>query len=133
MILVDARGRSAAADPQSLRRLPDFLKTIYESSGSPMGALIVTDDPTEYFVLRRRLTDANYPIDSVILAGEGEANEWLAAPIAKSVTWRPDDRSMINFTVSILDQQAALLARQFGRIAEEVREEGSVAVEDPFP
>jgi hypothetical protein len=131
VLLVDARARSAAADPQSLRRLPDFLKLVYESNSSTMGALIVTDDPTEYFVLRRRLTDANYPIDSAILAGEGEANEWLAAPIAKSVTWRPDDRSMINFTVSILDQQAALLARQFGKIAEEVRDEGP-AVEDLF-
>lgn len=131
VMLVDARGRSAAADPQSLRRLPDLLRTVYESSGSPMGTLIVTDDPTEYFVLRRRLADADYSIDGEILAGEGEANEWLAAPHARSADWRPDSRSMINFTVAILDQQAALLARQFGKIAEEVREEGA-AVEDPF-
>jgi hypothetical protein len=131
VLLIDARERSAVADSNALRRLPDFLKTVYETCGSQIGALIVTDDPTEYFVLRHRLEQASIQSDSAILAGESEPHEWLASRAPRPADWRPNDRSLINFSVSILDQQAAGLARRFGRIAEAVREQG-IKVEEPF-
>lgn len=129
--LIDATGKSAAADPRALRRLGEFLKTLYEVCGSQIGSLIVTDDPTEYFVIRQRLEQAGLQVDSAVLAGESEPNEWLAATSPKARGWVPETRRPVNFSVSILDKQAATLARRFGRIAEAVHDEG-VDVEEPF-
>lgn len=129
--LIDARGRSAAADPRAMRRLPDFLKALYEGCGCPVGTLIVTDDPTEYFVLRQRLEQAGVHVDSTVLAGESDPHEWLASASPKANGWVPEIRRSVNFSVSILDKQAATLARRFGRIAEEVRDEGA-DIEEPF-
>lgn len=130
-MLIDARWRSAAADPGALRRLPDFLKNVCEACGVPIGSLIVTDDPTEYFVLRYRLEQASVEVDAAILPGESESNEWLASRLSKRADWSPEARRPVNFSVSVLDKQAASLARRFGRIAEAVREEGA-NVEEPF-
>jgi hypothetical protein len=131
VLLIDARGKSTAADPNAIRRLPDFLKTIAEVNGSLPGTLIVTDDPTEYFVLRHRLEHAGLKTDCRIIVAESEDNEWLASDDPRPAAWVPPSRSMINFSVSVIDQQAASLARRFGKIAEHVREE-SAAVEEPF-
>jgi len=130
-LLLDACRRSAVADPYGVRRLPEFLKHLYEDSGSTIGALIVTDEPTEYFVLRHRLEQAGLHPDAAVLAAESEPDEWLASAAAKSTDWRPANRSMINFSITILDQPAAILARRFGRIAEAVRDEGH-RVEESF-
>lgn len=131
VLLLDARTRSAIADPYGVSRLPEFLKNLYEDCGSSIGALIVTDDPSEYFVLRHRLEQAGLQPDSAIVAGESEPDRWLASETAKAIAWQPAIRSMINFSVTVLDQPAAMLARRFGRIAEAVRDEGS-SVEELF-
>jgi hypothetical protein len=39
----------------------------------------------------------------------------------KSDTWKPDNRASVNFSLSILDQDAASLAARFGRVAEAIR------------
>jgi hypothetical protein len=131
VMLFDARSSSAAADPHGVHRLPEFLKNVYEFSGSAIGTLIVTDDPTQYFVLKARLEQHGLKPDASIIAGEAEAGEWMVSQSAKPPGWRPAARGMINFNVSILDQDGALLARRFGRIAEAVHEEGASA-EEPF-
>lgn len=131
VLLLDARASSAAADPHGVHRLPEFLKSVYEFSGSSIGALIVTDDPTEYFVLKSRLEQHGLRPDAAIMAGEAEPDEWLASQSAKPESWRPAPRGLINFSVAILDQDAALLARRFGRIAEAVHDEG-LNVAEPF-
>ena len=64
--LIDATGKSAAADQRALQRVGEFLKTLSEVCGSEVGSLIVTDDPTEYFVLRQRLEHAGFQVDSAV-------------------------------------------------------------------
>jgi len=130
-VLIDGRAKSVMADPRALQRLSEFLKALFDANRSPIGTLVVTDDPTDYFVLRHRLEHSGIEVDSAIVAAECATNEWLASKKPKSIRWVPENRKPVNFTISILDKQAAHLAKRFGRIAEAVRDEGA-EVEEPF-
>lgn len=131
VLLIDASTRSAAADARGIRRLPEFLKGLSESMSERPGGLIITDDPTEYFVLRDRLQEKGLLLDASVVAGEAESGDWLACALPKARAWVPVDRSLINISVTVLDQEAAILARRFGKIAEAVHDE-ELAVEEVF-
>jgi hypothetical protein len=125
VLLIDASARVQNVDSVATKRIPDFLETAYKAIGSRIGALVVTDDPATYFALRTQLTKPDQPLDCAVYAAEGDAAESLFSANAKSVSWAPQLRTPINFTVTILDQDAANLALKFGRIADAMREAGA--------
>jgi len=125
VLLIDASARVQNADPSAIRRITDFLETTHKAMGSRIGLLIVTDDPATYFALRAQLTKPDQAPDCAVYAAEGEAAESLFSANAKSNNWAPEVRTSINFSVTILDQDAATLALKFGRIADAMREAGA--------
>jgi hypothetical protein len=117
VLLFDATTRSLNADQNAVRRIPEFLKIAYDVIGRQVGGLIVTDDPVMYFVLRHQLANHNIHTDASVLAAESDEPHALIAREPMAPDWRPKSRSAVNFSVSILDRDAATLARRLGRIA----------------
>lgn len=120
--LLDATTRSLNADITSVRRLPDLIAEARAARGDNLGALMVTDDPTTYLVLREEFRRASIEVDSEVLVAESKPLDALLSPAPVANGWRPVDRPSTNFKVTILDSPAAKLAQKFGTIAEIVRE-----------
>jgi hypothetical protein len=121
--LLDATTRSLTADPASVRRIPNVLEDAREARGDGLGALIVTDDPTTYLVLRAEFKRAGLEVDSGVLAAEAAWPDALASPAPRPTDWVPPERDSTNFKLMILDSPAARLAQKFGAIADLVREQ----------
>lgn len=128
-LLIDATSKVSDSDPNSVRRIPEFVSTAYGLMGKAVGTLIVTDDPTLYFLLRSGLTKRKLAPDCGVYPAEGDFSESFYVAHPKSESWKPDGRSPVNFSVSILDQDAAALAAKFGRIADCMRSTSSESVE----
>lgn len=120
--LLDATTRALNADVTSVRRIPDLVADARAARGDGLGALIVTDDPTMYLVLRAELKRAEIEVDSEELVAESKPLEALLSPAPQPSGWVPEDRPSTNFKVTILDSLAARLAQKFGTIVEMIRE-----------
>lgn len=127
--LLDATTRAMNGDISSVRRIPDLVADARQARGDNLGALIVTDDPTMYLVLRAEFRRAEIDVDSEVLAAEGTALDTLVSPEPQPSDWIPADRTSTNFKVTILDSPAARLAQKFGTIADLVREQRPEAEE----
>lgn len=120
--LIDATTRALNADVASVRRIPDLITDARAARGDSLGALIVTDDPTTYLVLREEFRRASIEVDSEVLVAESKPLDALLSPEPRASGWLPEDRPSTNFKVTILDSPAAKLAYKFGKIAEIIRE-----------
>jgi hypothetical protein len=129
-LLIDATIAAMVSDQNSVRRVPEFLQTIREKLGD-VGGLIVTDDPGLFFTLERQLAKFDIKADSLAIAAEAEPAEVFVAEVPKRPDWVPHSRAAVNFSVSILDAEAAAVALKFNKIADKVRED-EPALENAF-
>ena len=114
VLLLDATDAARRTNYGSVNRIPEFLRFARENGFSDKGAVIVTDDPKTFFVLRSQLRDAVGALKTKVLAAESEEVVLSASPFAAD--WQPAQRSNSNFRVGIVDRDASQLALTFQRL-----------------
>lgn len=115
VFLLDATSTTEDKDYNSVRKIPEFLRYARDNGFSRQGALIVTDDPKTYFILRARLEELNLAPRTQVWAAEAEQPILSTAAVAKG--WRPEQKSNANFTATIVDRDASSVAMTFQRLA----------------
>ena len=123
-LLIDATWACQRNHHKAFTRIPDFLGYARDRGLDKSGAVIVTDDPKTFFVLRKRLADLNFSITAKTYAAEAEQVLLSSDPLER--TWKPEQKSNANFTVGIVDRDAASVAVTFHRLAHEVGDEEGV-------
>ncbi|MBS0339846.1 MAG: hypothetical protein JSS56_04935, partial [Proteobacteria bacterium] len=96
-----------------------------ENGFSDTGAVIVTDDPKTFFILRAQLRDSVSSLSTRIWAAESEEVLLSAHPVASD--WQPAQRSNANFSVRIVDRDASQVALAFQRLTAAAGSEESPA------
>ena len=91
-----------------MKRIPDFLRTAYDQGLAGTGAVIVTDDPKTFFVLRAKLAEGRFSFSQRVYAAESEEVVFAAIPLPAD--WKPALKSNSNFSVGIVDLQASSVA-----------------------
>lgn len=120
-LLFDATQSAIRASHTVIARIPEFIQIARQSGLSDVGALIVTDDPKAFFMLRARLSELKLSPTCKVWAAE--ADEVLLASDAVAGDWNPVPRSNSSFKVSIVDRDASKAALTFQRLAAEVGDE----------
>lgn len=114
VLLLDATDAARRTNYAAFKRIPDFLSFARGNGFSDTGALIVTDDPKTFFILRVQLRNVAGTFKTKVWAAESEEVLLSAHPVAAD--WRPAQRSNSNFSVSIVDRDASQLALAFQRL-----------------
>ncbi len=70
VILIDATGGATRTNPTAVRKIPEFLVFAKENGLTDAGAVIVTDDPKTFFILRAKLGDAKLLFSTKAWAAE---------------------------------------------------------------
>ena len=122
-LLLDATTAAMRTNYAAVHRIPDLLKFSRENGSDPLGALVLTDDPKMFFVLRAKLSELKLSVRIRVWAAESE--NVLLSPQAVSDEWQPELRSNANFSVSIVDRDASQVALSFQRLAQEAGNEES--------
>lgn len=125
VLLLDATGAARRTNYAAVNRIPDFLSFARENGLSDTGAVIVTDDPKTFFILRAQLRGAEGTLATKVWAAEAEEVLLAAHPVAAD--WQPAQRSNSNFSVSIVDRDASQLALAFQRLTSAAGNEESPA------
>jgi hypothetical protein len=125
VILLDATSSANQTNYRAVRRIPEFLRYAADNGYQNEGAVIITDDPTIFFVLRARLHELKLNPKSQIWAAEAE--EAVLSANAVPVDWKPEQRSNANFSVSIVDRDASQAALAFHRLASDAGNESSAS------
>jgi len=123
VLLFDATSAAARSNYHAVKRIPDFLRTAYDQGLPGPGAVIVTDDPKTFFVLRAKLAEERFSFSQRVYAAEAE--EVLLATNPLPADWKPALKSNSNFSVGIVDLQASSVAATFLRLAHEAGSEES--------
>ncbi len=116
IILLDA---TSLSNYKSIMKIPDFLNVAIENGYENCGALIVTDDPKTFFVLRDKLVKLKLKYKEKIWAAESDRVNAILSPQALSADWKPEQKSLANFKVDIVDRDASQVALSFQRLAKE--------------
>jgi hypothetical protein len=114
VVLLDATDAARRTNVTAVKRIPDFLSFARENGLSDTGAVIVTDDPKTFFILRARLRDSTVGVTTKVWAAEAAEVLLSASPVPAD--WHPAQRSNSNFSVSIVDRDASQLALSFQRL-----------------
>jgi hypothetical protein len=114
VLLLDATNGAMRTNYDAVKRIPDFLRFTQENGFSSSGAVIVTDDPKTFFILRAQLRDSKAAFTTKVWAAEAEEVLLSTRPVAPD--WHPAQRSNSNFSVSIVDRDASQLALAFQRL-----------------
>lgn len=125
VFLLDATDAATRTSYAAVKRIPDFLLFARENGFSDTGAVIMTDDPKTFFVLRAQLHASKVSFSTKIWAAEAEEVLLAAHPVAAD--WHPAQRSNSNFSVSIVDRDASQLALTFQRLTASAGNEESPA------
>jgi hypothetical protein len=125
VLLLDATSAAVRTNYAAVKRIPDFLAFTKENGFSDVGAVIMTDDPKTFFILRAQLHSSKAAFTTKVWAAEAEDVLLSAHPVAAD--WHPDQRSNSNFSVSIVDQDASQLALAFQRLTAAAGSEESLA------
>lgn len=125
VLLLDATDAARRTNYAAVNRIPDFLSFARENGFSDTGAVIVTDDPKTFFILRAQLHDAVDTFKTKVWAAESEDVMLSAHPV--TTEWQPAQRSNSNFSVSIVDRDASQLALAFQRLTGSAGNEESPA------
>lgn len=115
VLLLDATDAAVRTNYAAVQRIPDFLLFAREHGPSDAGAVVVTDDPKTFNILRLQLLNAKVGFKTKVWAAEAEEVLLSASPVAAD--WHPAQRSNSNFHVSIVDRDASQLALTFQRLA----------------
>lgn len=121
VLLCDATQTGLSRDPALLKRIPEAIKLAGALISPRPGCLVVTDDPRAYFILRAQLRERK--IEHLEHVWVAEGNEWLLSPGPQAADWAPAVRSNSNFSVGIVDRDAAELAGTLQRLAGEAGNE----------
>lgn len=124
-LLLDATDAATRTNYGAVKRIPDFLAFATENGFSDTGAVIVTDDPKTFFILRAQLRASKVAFTTKVWAAEAEEVLLSAHPVAAD--WHPAQRSNSNFSVSIVDRDASQLALAFQRLTAAAGNEESPA------
>jgi hypothetical protein len=114
VLLLDATNAAMRTNYAAVKRIPDFLAFTRESGFSNLGAVVVTDDPKTFFILRAQLQGSKTAFTTKVWAAEAEDVLLSAHPVAAE--WHPAQRSNSNFSVSIVDRDASQLALTLQRL-----------------
>lgn len=125
VLLLDATDAAMRTNYAAVKRIPDFLSFARENGFSDTAAVIMTDDPKTFFILRAQLRDAAGTFKTKVWAAESEDAVLSAHPVAAD--WQPAQRSNSNFSVSIVDRDASQLALAFQRLTASAGSEESPA------
>lgn len=125
VLLLDATDAARRTNYSAVNRIPDFISFARQNGFSDTGAVIVTDDPKTFFILRAQLRDAVGAFKTKIWAAESDEVLLSAHPVAAG--WQPAQRSNSNFSVSIVDRDASQLALAFQRLTASAGSEESPA------
>ncbi len=125
VLLLDATHAASQANFSAVKRIPDFLLFARESGFADTGAVIVTDDPKTFFVLRAQLLESKLAPATKVWAAEGNDVLLSASPVAHD--WSPAQRSNSSFIVGIIDRDASQVALAFQRLSASVGSEKSPA------
>ncbi len=125
VLLLDATDAARRVNYAAVDRIPNLLSFARENGFSDAGAVIVTDDPKTFFILRPQLRDAVDTFKTKVWAAESDEVLLSAHPVAPD--WQPAQRSNSNFNVSIVDRDASQLALAFQRLTVSAGKEESPA------
>lgn len=125
VLLLNATQAAARTNYSSVRRIPAFLRYARENGFTDTGAVIITDDPKSFFILRKQLYDLHLEFSTREWAGESDGGLLSQNPLPSN--WRPAQRSNSHFGVSIVDRDASELALEFQRLSALVGTEESSA------
>lgn len=117
VMLFDATSSADQRNYRSVRRIPDFLGCAKENSYHDVGAVIITDDPKTFFVLRARLNELKLNPKTHIWAAEGD--KAVLSTNALPMDWKPEQRSNAIFKIGIVDRDASQIALAFQKLAHE--------------
>lgn len=115
LFLYDATSAADRSNFRAVKRIPDFLALAREAGDADQGAMIVTDDPKTFFVLRARLGESGTTLTSHVFAAE--ADQSLLSTHALPSNWVPELKSNALFGVSVVDREASTVALAFARVA----------------
>ncbi|WP_199099685.1 hypothetical protein [Dyella sp. ASV21] len=114
VLLLDATDASARSDYSASMHIPDFLLAARKFGMDEAGAVIVTDDPKTFFILRARMADSKLDFSTKVWAAEAQEALLSAQPVPSD--WEPAQRSNSNFSVCIVDRDASQVALAFQRL-----------------
>jgi len=120
-LLLDATMAAARSNFSAVHRIPEFLRLSRESNLKDCGAVVITDDPRTFLILRSKLADMHINCQNHVRAAE--SNDALLSPNPFSDDWQPDLRSNANCKIGIVDRDAADIAAKFQRLAKQVGKE----------
>ena len=115
VLLLDATTSAMQTNYAAVKRIPDFLEYARSNGLSEAGAVVVTDDPKTFSVLRAQLSSLRLPLKTFVSAAE--ADKVLLSPEPVGDDWKPEVRSNSNFNIDIVDRDASQLAMAFQRLA----------------
>jgi hypothetical protein len=117
VLLIDATSTAESTNYSAVRRIPDFIRYARDNGYQDQGAVIVTDDPKTFFVMRARLNELKLSLTSRVWAAESSYPIFSAN--ALPLDWKPELRSNSNFSVGIVDRDASQVAMAFQRLAQD--------------
>lgn len=111
VLLLDATHAAIQTNYNAVKHIPQFLGCALRGSLGAAGAVVVTDDPKTFFVLRAQLYGLKLaPVTKVWVA---EASDGLLSVAPVNNEWKPEQRSNSNFKVGIVDRDASQIALAF--------------------
>jgi hypothetical protein len=125
VLLLDATEAAAHSNYRAVESIPEFIQLSRQSHLAGAGAVIITDDPKRFFLLRARLADLKLHFHTKVWAAEADDALLSARPVP--LDWQPAQRSNSNFSVSIVDRDASQLALKFQRLTSSAGNEDSPA------
>src|SRR5690606_29918270 len=113
VLLLDASGAAQRTNYNAVYRIPAFLRFADETQLKDVGRVVVTDDPKTFFVMRAQLAEGGRHVTTHVLAAEAVQQHVLFCAAPVPTNWVPALRTLSNFSVSIVDEAAAQVARKF--------------------
>lgn len=124
LFLLDASSTAETSSYNAVKRIPEFLRYAHDNGFASKGAVVVTDDPKTFFVMRARLQSLGFPVQTHVWAAEADQPIFSATALAKD--WKPEVKSNANFSVAIVDRDASSVALTFQRLAHAAGGEDSI-------
>lgn len=109
LLLLDATSDMQRTHFKSIQQIPDFIESYRETLGSLPGTVIVTDNPSTAFSLKKRLNE-DFSLRSVLHVYATESNETGFSSSVQSNEFTPALRSLRHYEVAIMDREACGLA-----------------------
>jgi len=127
VLLLDASGQAQRTDYNAVHRIPTFLRFAEETPLKDVGRVVITDDPKTFFVMRAQLAEGGRVVTTHVLAAESHPQDTLFSSAPAPRDWVPAMRTLSNFSVGIVDEAAAQIARKFQTLANEAGAEDTAA------